>query len=82
MRCGDIRDCYPGGKYANMATIVVQAMKRGGFTLIELVVVIAIIMTIMALLMPALLTVRSKALAAQCQSNLHQYPYNINFYTL
>lgn len=46
-------------------------MKCRGFTLIELMLVISIIMMIMALLMPALLTVRARALVAQCQSNLH-----------
>ena len=43
---------------------------RRGFSLVELLVVIAIIAVLMALLFPAFRTLRYKALAVQCKSNL------------
>jgi prepilin-type N-terminal cleavage/methylation domain-containing protein len=45
-------------------------MKKKGFTLIELLVVIAIIAMLMAILMPALATVRKMAQRALCGTNL------------
>jgi prepilin-type N-terminal cleavage/methylation domain-containing protein/prepilin-type processing-associated H-X9-DG protein len=43
-----------------------------GFTLIELLLVVAIILVIFMLMVPALTTVRRKALILACQSNMHQ----------
>ncbi len=45
---------------------------RGGFTLVELLVVIAIIVILIALALPAITAARSAASSAQCSSNLRQ----------
>lgn len=45
---------------------------RGGFTLVELLVVVAMIAMLAALLLPALSTAREKGKSAVCQSNLKQ----------
>ena len=52
-----------------------QSRKRcggGGFTLVELLVVIAIIAVLLALLMPAMSKARKQARMVQCQSNMRQ----------
>jgi prepilin-type N-terminal cleavage/methylation domain-containing protein len=46
---------------------------QGGFTLVELLVVIAILVLLMALLLPTLQQVRKQARAAACQAKLHQW---------
>ena len=45
---------------------------RAGFTMIEMLVVIAIIVVLAALLLPVIATARGTARSAQCKSNLRQ----------
>ncbi|HJN66156.1 MAG TPA: hypothetical protein QF761_08135, partial [Pirellulales bacterium] len=42
----------------------------GGFTLVELLIVIGVIVVLIALLLPAVGSVRARARTAQCQNNL------------
>lgn len=50
----------------------VRCSPRSGFTLIEMLVVIAIVAILAALLLPAIQAARESARSAQCQSNLRQ----------
>lgn len=49
-----------------------KAAKRSGFTLVELLVVIFIILALMSLLLPAVVKARESARSTQCKSNLKQ----------
>jgi prepilin-type N-terminal cleavage/methylation domain-containing protein/prepilin-type processing-associated H-X9-DG protein len=55
-------------------------MKRRGFTLIELIVVISIISLLAAILFPVFDTVRARARQTVCLSNLHQLGVAVTLY--
>ena len=59
-------------------TIIVNEQR--GFTLIEFLVVIAIIALLMAIMMPALQRVKRQAKAAACQSNVRQWGFIFRLY--
>jgi len=57
-------------------------MRRAGFSLIELLVVLAIVVLLAGLLMPAMRLVRQAAKAAQCMSSLRQTGIAMQAYVL
>lgn len=57
-----------------------EGARRTGFTLVELLVVIAVIGILAALLMPAVRKAREKARQSHCANNLHQFSIAITMY--
>src|SRR5262245_52927460 len=52
--------------------LISRRIKRQGFSLLELLVVVAIIAILLTLLLPPLASARRKARSTQCQNNLKQ----------
>src|SRR5712691_10282113 len=50
-----------------------KARQRRGLTLLEVLVVVAVLCTLVALLLPALNRSRQKAKRAHCENQLHQF---------
>ena len=55
-------------------------LRRAGFTVVELLVVISIIAVLMALLLPAVQAARETSRRATCQNNLKQLAYGVTQY--
>src|SRR5512136_1380927 len=56
--------------------------QRAGFTLVELLIVIAIIVVLMAIALPVFSRARENARQSSCMANLHQIAQAIRMYRL
>lgn len=58
-----------------------KTMRKGGFTLVEILIVLVILMILAALLFPVFSSVRAKARQTACASNLRQIGLAVIMYT-
>lgn len=59
-----------------------RALRPKGFTLLELLVVVAIVSLLISILLPSLISVREQARASQCLSNLRQVGVGLQMYVM
>lgn len=62
------------------STTIRTCLRRASFTLVELLIVVAIIAMLAAILMPSLGKARKKAHATECLNNLRQLGYAVHMY--
>ena len=66
--------------FSNKKLNVVRANRLEGFTLVELLIVIAVIALLSSLLLPVLASAKSRAMSIKCVSNLRQLALALNVY--